>query len=213
VVSAIAIFFASVAAAGWQNIFTYPRYVWALNQQHAIGAITPANMPNIRGLLDFLSGVRGAGVIIAALSAAIAVVFAFITARVWNRMATKTGASAAADLGFSLAVVATVLVSYHLYAYDATLLLIPMVVMAGMCANGQLRAATRRTGLCVIGLLLFTPLWAALLFRVRHLNLMALLLLLFAWVILKGATEADNGVQTNTALPATMKASVDRVTS
>jgi hypothetical protein len=206
-------FFASVAAAGWQNILTYPRYVWNLNQQHAIGAITPANMPNIRGLLDFLSGLRGAGVIITALSVVIGLVFAFIAARAWSGIERKVGTSAGADLGFSLAVVATVLVSYHLYAYDATLLLIPMFLIAGMCANGSLSPPTRRIALWVIGLLLFTPLWAALLFRARHLNLIALVLLVFAWVILKAAAEADNGAETNTALPIAMKASVDRVTS
>jgi len=59
--------------------------------------------------------------------------------------------------------------------------------------------------------LLFTPLWAALLFRVRQLNLMALLVLLFGWVILK--TAADNGMQSNAILPVVMKASADRVSS
>ncbi len=214
-VSAVAMFFASIAAAGWHDTLNYPRYVWSLSQQHAIGAITPVNMPNLRGLLESLLPSHGR-LIVPGLSAVIAVLFVYLAARAWTRMDRRRGVSAGAvtDLGFSAAVITTVLVSYHLYAYDATLLLLPMIVMSGLVfADGHLRPATRKLTTCAVGLLLFTPLWAVLLFRARQLNTMALLVLLFGWVVLKAASEASGSGDSNATPPVLMKASADGLSS
>lgn len=82
--SAGAMFAASLAAVGWKDTINYPRYVWTLSQHRSIGAITPANMPNLRGVLDGLVGSLGGGLLVAVLSVAIAVGLTFAVARVWK---------------------------------------------------------------------------------------------------------------------------------
>jgi len=186
-ISAIAVFIASVAAVGWHDTLNYPRYVWKLSQQHAIGAITPVNMPNVRGLLDPLFS--GYHIVVPIVSVAVALFLSYLAARVWNRLSdnAKIPDVVATDLGFSFAVIVTVLVSYHLYAYDATLALLPIIVLTGLVLSDRLPA--RRTTMWSIALLLFTPLWAGLLFWARHLNLMALVFAFFAWTILRTCSE------------------------
>jgi len=174
--SAGAMFAASLAAVGWKDTINYPRYVWTLSQQRSIGAITPANMPNLRGVLDGLVGSLGGGLLVAVLSVAIALGLTFAVARVWNR----TGDN---EIGFALATVVTVLLSYHLYAYDATLLLLPIMVAAGVLVRDSLPSRTRTMAIWSVGCLMFTPLWVALLFGARHLNVMALVIGFFAWIL------------------------------
>ncbi len=185
-ISAIAVFIASVAAVGWHDTLNYPRYVWKLSQQHAIGAITPVNMPNVRGLLDSLFPRHH--MVVPIVNVAVALCLSYLAARVWNRLSdnSKIPDAVAIDLGYSFAVIVTVLVSYHLYAYDATLALLPIIVFSGLVLAGR---ATRPTTMWSIALLLFTPLWAGLLFWARHLNLMALVFAFFAWTILRTCSE------------------------
>jgi glycosyl transferase family 87 len=186
-ISAIAVFIASVAAVGWHDTLNYPRYVWKLSQQHAIGAITPVNMPNVRGLLDPLFS--GYHIVVPIVSVAVALFLSYLAARVWNRLSdnAKIPDVVATDLGFSFAVIVTVLVSYHLYAYDATLALLPIIVLSGLVLSD--RRPARPATMWSIALLLFTPLWAALLFWARHLNLMALVFGFFGWAILRICSE------------------------
>jgi hypothetical protein len=111
----------------------------------------------------------------------------FVAAIVWNRVGGKQPESVRSlDLGFSLAVIATVLVSYHLYSYDASLLLLPIILITGaLLGSEDVPHGTRVRAAWIIVALFFTPLWVVLLFRFGYINLMALLFLFFGWTTIQ----------------------------
>lgn len=181
--TAVGMFFASAAAVGWHDTLNYPRYVWTLSQHRGMGAITPSNMPNLRGLLDGFLDRWIPGIYIVGLIAMVTLALIFVAAIVWNRVGGKQPESVRSlDLGFSLAVIATVLVSYHLYSYDASLLLLPIILITGaLLGSEDVPHGTRVRAAGIIVGLFFTPLWVVLLFRFGYVNLMALLFLFFGW--------------------------------
>jgi len=187
-VCSVFLFLASVATIGWRNMMAYPHYVWSLNQRPDIGAVKPQLMPNLRGLLDgFLHG-RLSSMFVTGLVFVVSATLVLLAAESWRRMrvAGMAGSSREQSLGFSLAVLTTVIVSYHLYAYDATLLLIPILVVGKAVIQNKEIGQLLRVATLLLGVTLFcTPVWALLLFKIGYLNLMCLPLLFLGWVTLK----------------------------
>jgi hypothetical protein len=92
------------------------------------------------------------------------------------------------NLGFSLCVIVAVVVSYHTFAYDLSLLLLPVVLVADhLYKGGSLRGWTRAALLGPILLLFLPPLHLFLAFYEQRYGLMALVLLFWlgavAWEI------------------------------
>jgi hypothetical protein len=168
---------ASAAVVGWKQTLLYPAYVWRV-ERTSVGPIAPANMPNLRGLIEtVLSGVGFwpfVGGIIAFLSLAL----------LWfcSRSLGLHLDGARFDLSFSLAIIAAVLVSYHAYVHDLSILLIPVLLAANYC---RLHPESRRQGviLAPIFVLFLTPLYVALLFRAQLACLLSILLLVWLLVI------------------------------
>jgi hypothetical protein len=160
----------SIATVGTQQMISYPRYVLDLEATMARGAIMPSDMPNLRGILYLMaSNLRHFDILVVALSA---VVFLFAA---WKLHSPDESAS---DLKFSLAVLATVLVSYHGLGYDLCVLALPVLLLAKWLetkiGSGSWTRAAIIAGLAV---LLFPPLQLVLLMRY---NLLALL----GWAVL-----------------------------
>jgi len=174
---ALALALISIATVGWGEAVHYPDYVWHVEQVMGRGAIVPADMPNLRGLLDtFLKGLFSKTIITGIVILASIGLLLFL-AKLWNR--TSTGMRL--DLGFSAAVIVTVLVSYHAFAYDLLLLLLPILLLGQYTWSS---GPARRPGFLVPALILFvSPIHMLLWFRYGQLNLMALLLLWWLWEI------------------------------
>ena len=86
------------------------------------------------------------------------------------------------DLGFALAVVSTILVSYHANTYDLALLFLPVMLLTNHLAGTDLKDAWSRITLLGPMLLLFvSPLQMLLLQKYGKLSLLAPVLLLWAW--------------------------------
>jgi hypothetical protein len=84
------------------------------------------------------------------------------------------------DLAFSVTLIATVLVGYHSFIYDLTVLLIPLAVTLSLLIRLPSMPRLLRTGLVIPVFALFcTPLYLLLWFRLGHPNLMALFLILW----------------------------------
>jgi hypothetical protein len=110
----------SAAMMGVPGLLGYVRFLADFARMpYEISAAPPGNMPNIRGLLLTLVPWLGrtTGFVMIATASSVLVV---VAARVWKEDL---------ETGFVLAATVTLLCSYHLYPYDVSLLLAPMLVL------------------------------------------------------------------------------------
>ena len=163
----------SIAAVGAGQILSYPRYVLGLEKTMAMGAIMPSDMPNLRGILYLMaSSVRHFDGLVILFSAILYFVAAWICG-------SRDDGGQNGDLKFSLAVFATVLVSYHGLGYDLCVLALPVLLIAGELGSKIRR--TSWTGMAIsagLAVLLFSPLPLVLLMRYNRLALLGWALLL-----------------------------------
>lgn len=164
----------SVAVVGSHAAFHYPSSVWRMEQvMGRLGTAVPIGMPNLRGLLEgplaHLFSKSGSEVLIALVSIALVL----FTASKW-----KTDTGTGFNLGFSLCVIVTILVSYHAVVYDLSLLVLPMaLILDHVRQDESLRGGMRVALLGPVFLLFFTPLQIFLSLFAQRYSLMALVLL------------------------------------
>jgi hypothetical protein len=104
----------SIAMVGWQGVHDFVSILRLMDRYSYI--IFPANMPNIRGLLyDLFQTGNLESLLIAATVAVSAVLFG-LCMYLWR--GDFDVLDPAFDLKFSLTIVTTVLISYHLYPHD-----------------------------------------------------------------------------------------------
>ena len=161
----------SIAVVGVQQMISYPRYVLTLEATMAKGAIMPSDMPNLRGIVFLVaSSMRHFDGLVVILSA---VLFLFTA---WKM---RSPHDDILDLKFSLAVLVTVLVSYHGLGYDLCVLALPVLLLAGGLQAGIGSANwTRAAIIAGLAALLFPPLSLVLLMRYNRLALLGWAVLL-----------------------------------
>ena len=141
----------------------YPRYVLGLESTMAQGAIRPSDMPNLRGMVCLLAGkLAHAEGIVLLISAVL-----FLLALWIVRLPEISG-----DSRFALALLVTVLVSYHCLGYDLCVLTIAVLLVAGLRSEGLGRDWVRMPMIGGMAGLLFSPLQALLLMRYSQLGWM-----------------------------------------
>ena len=172
---------ASIAVSGWRGFRYYPKYVWMLEANHGSGAIIPADMPNIRGLVAALLPDGGRGALLA--SAGISMAILILAALAFRRVERTRNLG----LAFSLALVATVLTSYHAFMYDLALLLWALLLVLSYVADAasELDTVSRWLTLGPVGVLFSTPLLMVLWLRLGRLDLLAPILMLWLYGIAK----------------------------
>jgi hypothetical protein len=163
----------SMAIVGKEGMAVYPRYVVHLEHTLARGAIVPSDMPNLRGAIELLF--RGAPQTrIAVLLISLGVFM--ITA--WE--CRKNGAQKLFDLKFSLAVIATVLVSYHAMVYDLSVLMVPVFLLANeLLGKAEFRVYPRVLITTAVAIFFFVPLQVVLSMRDHRSALLGWVLLLW----------------------------------
>jgi len=180
--TAIGLALISIAVVGWKGAAAYPGYVLHLEASRGHGSIVPADMPNIRGLVESF-GVEGSAQVLSESVIAIVSLILLLGATASCNFKTSAGESLF-DLGFSLVAVVTILVSYHALAYDLSLLLLPIVLVAShVDATADISAWKRVALLAPICILFFSPWLMLLSFRGHLFNLIALVLLAWVWGI------------------------------
>jgi hypothetical protein len=184
----------SVAITGWAEALRYPGYVLHLEKVMGRGSIAPAVMPNLRGLLQGWRTARAFPLATQAIVIALSLgVLLWVIAA--GRGQEESGREF--DLRFSLATVATVVISYHAFAFDLILLFIPVLLLIGYAREtGKLRFGgkmlVRNMALLLpVGVVFCTPLYVLLGFRSDHLNLFALAWLLWLWGIRREMATAS----------------------
>ena len=166
----------SVGLAGTRALTAYPRYVLYWEDLMAGKDRVPAGMPNLRGLW-YVLGTSHISMppLLALLSLAL---LWFVT---WRCYSSRPGSRF--ELCFSLALLATVLVSYHVVSYDLVVLLIPVLVIT----NEMLKQKSWRLSTVLIALgmalLFLAPLELMLSLEYKAFALMGLALLLWSYGI------------------------------
>lgn len=115
----------SLVSVGWQELVYYPRYVLQLEEIMGRGAIMPADMPNLRGIL-YLIWPHLPKAFILALSAAV-----FLVA-VWRSRGEDNR-----NLKFAFGIFVTILVSYHTLGYDLSILMLAVLLVANELLSGE----------------------------------------------------------------------------
>jgi hypothetical protein len=185
-------------AVGWDVLLSYPSYVW-----HADHAAKYAwnfihgNNPNWRALvLGILPESRlSQGVVLAG-----SIILLGISAYLWRRRSSPRDQDW--KLGFALSMVATLLVSYHTWVQDMSILLVAVLLVLDVVAGGaQLHAWVRITLWACAALLFCSPLYLVLLLHFSQLRLMAVVLLAF-FIAIAAAVKASGNAATSGGIAA-----------
>jgi len=196
----------SLTVVGWRAASHYPAYTWHWVSIPGFGKMPPSLMPNLLGLVTGWPLPERSGWPLQLGVLAGSAVLLIAIARMRNRGKDRNRAKSrnldndrsVLNLGFACAVIAAVLVGYNTGAYDLSLLILPIALIADHCLGvlSELpRARTRLVLPCVP--LLMSPLWFLLWRRWERINLMAIFLLWWLYAIrreierIRGNAEAE----------------------
>jgi hypothetical protein len=168
----------SLAIVGWASLLRYPRYLWGTEHDQRYGFNTlPGLIANLRGLIS--------GVVPSARPEINTGLIVLLSAIVLLLMMYAAGKTSSADsegrrAQFALGLVGAVLLSYHLYVHDLSLLFLAVVlVLEILLSNPPIPHWTRTTLYVCIALMYCSPLYLVLTLRYGQLRLMAIVLLAF----------------------------------
>jgi len=121
----------SLAMVGWQGVASYLHFLFHLEHTGAGGAIVGQDMPNVRGMIASLAGGQpGASLMPIAIACS-----AIVIGIAWWRLA----AIDSVRFDFVLATTAAILVSYHTFSYDLSLLLPAVLLLFAAPGAGSTR--------------------------------------------------------------------------
>lgn len=169
--------FVSLAITGWPSLLGYPRYLWGTEHDLKYGFNTlPGLIANLRGLVSALPSAHPeikTGLLVL-LSAIVLLLMMYAAGK------TSSADSVGQQALFALGLVGAVLLSYHLYVHDLSVLFLAVVlVLEIVLSNPPIPNWTRRTLYVCIALLFCSPLYLVLSLRYGQLRLMAIVLLAF----------------------------------
>jgi hypothetical protein len=121
------LFLVSIAVAGPGVVVQYPKVLFFNRTHWQQMGFQPRFTPNIRGFLYLLVRGKLPGAVYGAFIAT------FSAAAVW--WSAKKWRNEQFELSFAASVLATLLVSFHLFTYDLTLLLLPISIVCGALAQ------------------------------------------------------------------------------
>ena len=185
----------SVWLVGWEGLRRYPALVLQVAKATSLGGVPPDLMPNLRGLT--LGGPFPFPGTVGTAVAVLSSVLLFLFAAGWGWKASQTERF---DLQFSLAVLISVLTSWHTNVHDLCLLILPLMLTTNYCLHPPRRPGGRFTLLLPVLPVLISPLWIVLWLVGGEVNLMAIPLLWWALKIGKELSREWNsagGLQTS----------------
>jgi hypothetical protein len=124
-ITGMMLFVISIWMVGWQGIFDFLSILRSMDKYSYI--IYPANMPNIRGLLHDLLHANETGSLSFALTGMISLVAYLLCIYLWRGDFNALNSNF--DLKFSLALLTTILISYHLYPHDLLPVAITVILL------------------------------------------------------------------------------------
>ncbi|MGA6987903.1 MAG: glycosyltransferase family 87 protein [Terriglobales bacterium] len=177
----------SLAMVGWQGAAGYVRFLFQLENSGARGAIVGSDMPNLRGMLASLTGVHyGASLMPLTIACSVVV----IAIALWRMASTRD--SVRRD--FILATVTAILVSYHTFSYDLSLLLpVALLLFASpLLATREPESGLRsQTDIVLLALLYLAPLFDPIWPHVNQFGWAVVVLSWFYWKFGRGGAAAS----------------------
>jgi Glycosyltransferase family 87 len=172
-----------LATVGWHGFLQYPRYVWDSEHNPNYRWQVPVrNIANLRGTIaSLLPGNHpgGKAMLLFALSAMLLLSVAYA----WKRA--QTAGLGCRDLAFTLNLIAALLVSYHLYIHDLSLLFLGILIIGETVASTHLaKPWLKTTILLCVAVLFCSPVYLILFFRFQQLQLLAVVLLVLFMALL-----------------------------
>jgi hypothetical protein len=177
---AAALSVATVAIFGWSAWLNYPSHVWSSEQISNPNGVLLGSMPNLHGLLGQpLAAALSPGLLstlILILSAAALI----LALSCWRR-------GRSLEMSFSAVVLCVLLVSYHSFAPDLVLLLLP-----GFLCRVVREEFRTRSWLWLLPALLLVPPLSYVLVRYQRFNVVAIALLLWLLAISVSAVHGNS---------------------
>jgi Glycosyltransferase family 87 len=173
----------SLIITGWPALLRYPRYLWRTEHDLRYGFNTlPGLIANLRGLISGVVPAAHPGIEIG-LTALLSLIVLLLMMHAGTRMSAVD--SDGRQTIFALGMVGAVLLSYHMYVHDMSVLFLAIILVLEMLlSNSLLPRRTRATLYVCIVLLSCSPLYLVLTLRYGQLRLMAIVLLIFFFGLL-----------------------------
>ncbi|HKS76966.1 MAG TPA: glycosyltransferase family 87 protein [Terriglobales bacterium] len=171
-VTALALGLLSVAIVGWSAALHYPHYVWNVENSTGSAATLVSTMPNLRGFVHMLLPWTPR------VEVGVSIISAILL--LWASSQWDDSSSQRFEWSFSLSLVTTILVSYHVLVHDLSLLLLPVALLVSNLNQSGWPKLTR--GLLLAGpavVLFLSPLQMLLWFRYGEFSLFAPVLLVW----------------------------------
>ena len=171
-----------LAAVGWRGSSSYPAYVLGgeKNQTHAWKiAIGPA--ANVRGIVESLCPPTEPRVRVSLILLVYLMLLASLTYAVRKSFLMS---AVHPELVFALSLIAAVLLSFHTYTYDLSMLFVAvLIVLEFLLSNEMFNGWSKRTLYACIGILFCSPVYMWLTLRYKHSELIGVVLLVFFAVL------------------------------
>jgi Glycosyltransferase family 87 len=168
----------SLAITGWHSLLGYPRYLWRTEHDLKYGFNTlPGLIANLRGLVSGIVPKAYPGI-----EVGLTALFSAVVLLTMMHAAGKASGASREDRQplFALGLVGTVLVSYHLYVHDLSVLFLAIVlVLETLLSSPPISQKAKNILLLCIAVLYCSPLYLILTLRYLQLRLMAIVLLAF----------------------------------
>lgn len=165
----------SLGMVHWDGLLGYPKHLWTLSHLSGAGIVDAQVMPNVRGMLTALSHGQSSGPLIDVMVMATATVAIGASVLLW-----REDSSASTVRGFSLCIPLILATGFYTHAYDLTLLLIPIFLLAWPILDSAPEGWRRNLALSATAAWTMTPFLWWLAMRGRGFCWIALLLLFFA---------------------------------
>ena len=177
------LFLISLAITGWQGVLGYPRYVWETEHNPRYLLTSPQGLTaNLRGMVSAATPAVHPGMGTALLVLSSAIVLSLMIYAAGKSTGQESGAGQAV---FALNLVGTILLSYHIYLHDLSLLFLSILLVLEVLFTHPAIPKWTRTMLCAcIAILFFSPLYMLLSLRYRQMQVMAIVILVFFFALL-----------------------------
>ena len=187
-VTAAALFALSLLVTGWRGVLDYPAYVWAseTNSKY-VWNMPHGNIANLRGMVDALLRnyhlERNILIAVSSVSLLAAVIYG------WRKL--WPGSASFPSLMFALGLVAAVLLSYHIYVHDLSVVFLAVaIVIEFLQKRSPIPGWMRNSLYACIGILFCSPFYLILTLHWQQLELMGWVLLALVLLLLR---LADSG--------------------
>ena len=180
----------SIAIVGWHGVVHYVHYVLNLEKTGAGGAIMASDMPNLRGLIDTLAGLR------TDTGTSMAITLLCSIALLWTTQRRVRKGDESVLHKFALATIAAILISYHALPYDLVLLFPAALILLGEAISENTRLPTADFGLLVLFFL--TPLYVLLWLLLNQFAWFGFLLIWFLFRLSHSASTQESILQKET---------------